>query len=217
MPTQTYIPGTEPPAAVRDPEIEQAIDDKAARVSAQKLAREAVQISDAKLMELIEARGTPYPFLERGTGRPLVLRVDAQRRLKATRAKSAKKEQADREFAEARGEAQDASSVVGGRRRGRKPENASESTTTPKTGKVDPDVRDAWESEVERRRGQSSEDAARQELDDPFAGVRTAMDTDDLDVVDKGTEHDTTTSDTPAQAAVREASEARAARRRGAR
>ncbi|HEU4727663.1 MAG TPA: hypothetical protein VFT22_07235 [Kofleriaceae bacterium] len=72
MTRQTNIPGTEPPD--RDPEIDEAIATKYERLVALKAAREAVMVSDAKLLELVEGKGLQhYPFLESGTGRRKVL------------------------------------------------------------------------------------------------------------------------------------------------
>lgn len=121
---QQFIPGTEPPA--HDPAIDKAIEDKYKRLAALKLARDAVAVSDAKLMELLEARDAPYPFTEPETGKRKVLRLDAKKRLKSERAKPAAKEQADREWEAAQQEM-----------RGGDQQEAS---------------REAWEAEVRRRR-----------------------------------------------------------------
>lgn len=121
---QQFIPGTEP--STHDTKIDLAIEDKYKRVEALKIAREAVAVSDAKLMELIEERGDPYPFTEPGTGKRKVLRLDAKKRLKSERAKPAKQEQAEREWEAAQREM-----------RGGDQQEAS---------------REAWEAEVKRRR-----------------------------------------------------------------
>ena len=121
---QQFIPGTEPPT--HDPKIDLAIEEKYQRIAALKVAREAVAVSDAKLMELIETRGSPYPFVEPETGKRKVLRLDAKKRLKSEKAKPAAKEQADREWEAAQAEA-----------RGGDQQAAS---------------REAWAAEVKRRR-----------------------------------------------------------------
>src|SRR6201985_67111 len=98
---QTQIPGTEPPASV--PEIDLAIEAKHERLLAAKLAREAVTVSDAKLLELMEEHGrAEYPYLEPGTGKRRVLRVDAAKRLRTVKAPSAKQERQDAEWEAAR-------------------------------------------------------------------------------------------------------------------
>lgn len=219
MPTD-YLPGTEPPS--HSPEIEQAIDDKAKRIAALKLAKEACQVSDAKLLELVEHRGQPYRYLDRVSGRSRVLQVSESRKLKDTAAKSQKKEQADREWeaqqAEARGGLEQDAARAGweaevsrraGQRAG-KADRAAEGRFSGKTATPEPEsdesfarrraVRVADDEQAERDARQAAQDA-----DDPFAGTREAMATDGAP------------SETPAQAAAREASEARAARRRGAR
>lgn len=122
--SQQHIPGTEPPN--RDPKIDRAIEDKYRRLAALKIAREAVAVSDAKLLELIEERGAPYPFTEPGTDKRKVLRLDAKKRLKSERAKTVAKEQADREWEAAQAE-----------HRGGDQQEAG---------------REAWEAEVKRRR-----------------------------------------------------------------
>lgn len=124
---QQFIPGTEPPT--HDPKIDRAIEDKYKRVAALKIARESVAVSDAKLMELIEERGAPYPFTEPETGKRKVLRLDAKKRLKSERAKTAKQEQADREWEAAQAEARGGDQQVASR--------------------------EAWEAEVKRRRGEA--------------------------------------------------------------
>lgn len=167
---QQFIPGTEPPN--HDPKIDRAIEDKYKRLAALKIAREAVSVSDAKLMELIEARGAPYPFTEPETGKRKVLRVDAKKRLKSGSAKPAKQEQADREWEAAQ-------------REGRGGDQQAEGA-------------EAWEAEVKRRRTTVSVNggpAVEIVDDDPFGATRSEMD------------------ETPAQTAVREAEESRAARR----
>lgn len=150
---QQFFPGQEPPG--HDPEIETAIATKYERLAAAKLAREAVHVSDAKLLELVEARGAPYQFTEPGTGKRKTLKLAAAKKLKTLAAKSAKKEQADREWEAAQQE-----------HRGGEQQDAAKA---------------AWEAEVKRRRGGDSDPAPA----DPFASIRAAMDTDDANVVDQ--------------------------------
>lgn len=94
---QTFIAGTEPPG--RSPEIDDTIAQKYERLAQLKLAREAVRVSDAKLLELMEEQGRAlYPFTEPGTGKRKKLKLDAAKKLKTVAGKSAKTEQADQEW-----------------------------------------------------------------------------------------------------------------------
>lgn len=148
MPDQQFIPGTEPPG--RDEEIERAIEAKYKAAAEEKLAKEATKIRLAKLLELVEARGTPYPFLEPGTGRRKVLRLDAQKRLKSVKAPSQKQEQADREWAAAQAEA-----------RGGEQQDAA---------------KEGWAAEVKRRRGEQDAATTDDYLPaDPFGATREAL------------------------------------------
>lgn len=196
MTRQTELPGCESPE--RSPAIDRQIEAWYAERAAGKLQAERTAVALAKLLELCESESVErYPFLEPGSGKRKVLDVSARRKARVVRQQAPKKEQADREWeaqrAEHRGETAGQRVDAADRALG-----AFTDAVSKVTGKKGVRV-------TVEHNGQKAEVLPPEpEPDDPFAGVRGRMTGD----IARGAP-----TETPAQAAAREAEEARAARR----